>query len=136
MKFKKGYTAYLIPEKERNKILSLFSPSFEKLILHHITHEFDVYSGKQIPDCRKAKITGYVKYVDENNKGIEIFIVSVCGKSRRPDGNLYHITFSLSESKYKPFMSNRFINSSEYDKEYKKLKKPLEIEVEPVFIEF
>lgn len=127
----KGYTAYLIPEKERKKILSMFAPSFEKVILHHITHEFGVEESSP-PDCKKANIIGFSKYVDEIGKGIEAFVVEVCGNLKRPDGKIYHITFSLSPEKYKPYFSNEIIKKYGF----RKLEKPVEIKIEPVFIPF
>lgn len=127
----RGYSVYIIPESERKKILSKFVPSFEKIILHHITNEFNVEENIP-PPCNEAKIIGFSKYTDLSMKGIETFVVEVCGKLIRPDGKIYHITFSLSPDKYKPSDSNTIIKKYGYIT----LQTPLFIKVIPSFIPF
>lgn len=108
---KKNTRKYLvIDQQDRNRILSKFEPKFPEIIFHHIT-----YNGPkdEIPEITNDfKIVGYT-FID----GLEAFIVAVDGNINRPDGGIYHITFSLDRDKgFKPVHSNDVIKNTGFEK--------------------
>lgn len=119
----KGYTGYKIPDSERSRILSLFPPKYDKVIAHHVTHEFGVPESLP-PDAEYAKLIGYT----DSGDGIEALVVEINGSTKRPDNKIYHITLSLDSTKYSPKNSNDIITQKGYLKV-----NPLLVKVEPKF---
>lgn len=102
-----GYTAYEVPKKIRQALAQRFPPKYPEFIGHHITNIFGVRNDGTIPVGRTAtvEVNGYV-----DEPGLEALVVSVNGKSHRPDGKQYHITWSLDRSAgKKPVHSNNLI---------------------------
>lgn len=124
---KKGYNGYLIPNSERQKLLSIFRPKYSKIVAHHITHKFNV-TKELPPEADSAKIIGYA----DSGDGLEALVVEINSKVKRPDGSLYHITLSLDPSKYKPKDSNRLLMSQGYNL----ITQSILIRVEPQFFPF
>lgn len=97
------YLAYEVPEKARNELASLFPPKYPDFIGHHVTKVFGV-SEVTVPDESKSDITVIGHMWDD---GVETLVVDVNGSPHRPDGKVYHITWSLDRSLGKtPRMSN------------------------------
>lgn len=100
------YTALVVGETSREKLLQYFPPKYEKVIGHHITVEFGVSPKADLPpQPNDVKVYGYV----DSGDGLEVLAVMVDGKLKRNDGNLYHITWSLDPSKYSPKDSNQLL---------------------------
>lgn len=62
---------------------------------HHITHKVNAKNSRELPSYVEGEtytftVTGYV-YVE----GFEVIVLSLDGTDTRPDGNLYHITWSM-----------------------------------------
>lgn len=111
-----GYTAFVLSESDRNKILAKHPGIFPDLIAHHITWEFGVPSDSPIPDVNGLRFKLDYKCVDEN-KGVEVFHVVVWDREankviERPDGKIPHLTWSIDRSLgAKPMHSNDVIRS-------------------------
>lgn len=118
----KGYNGYLIGNRDRNNIFSMFPPKYKRAIAHHITHEYGVPESLP-PETNQVTIVGYA----DSGDGIEALVVEVNGSERRHDGKIYHITLSLDPSKYSPKDSNTLIA-----KGYEEID-PMIISVEPKF---
>lgn len=101
---------FVINQQDRNKILSKFKPKFPEIILHHIT-----YNGPkdEIPELTDDfEIVGY-SMVD----GLEAFVIAINGDINRPDGGIYHTTFSIDRDKgFKPVHSNDVIKNNGFEK--------------------
>lgn len=119
----KGYNGYLIPPNEKANLIRIFRPSFEKIYLHHITHEFGI-TEKLPPNYTEAVVVGLAK----NENGIEALVVKIGNSTKRPDGKTYHITMSLIPGKFKPNDSNKLIAELGYQEV-----SPIIITVEPSF---
>lgn len=52
------YTAYQLPEAERARLLDIFPAKFDKIVMHHVTYDFDVTSDQKPPKVSKARIVG------------------------------------------------------------------------------
>lgn len=112
------YSAYILTEASRAKLLEKFVPIFEETILHHITYKFP--DTNPPPEINEVKVVGYAA-----NDSIEAFVVSLDGEVRRKDGSFYHITFSLDRLKAKPKDSNNLLKDG-----WNKID-PITIEVNP-----
>jgi hypothetical protein len=119
------YTAYTINDESRDALLLKFPPKYEKVIAHHVTNEFGVPKTTQCPQHAKIKIVGYL----DSKDGLETLVVSVNGTTTRPDGKLYHITWSLDPTKYSPKDSNELLHNKKYT-----IIKPIEIDTTPQLV--
>lgn len=99
-----SYTGWLIPEPERERLLTLFAPRYPDTIAHHIT----LRMGKANPP---QATHGIVIGVADDGVGCQALVVSIDGTTRRPDGRTYHITWSIDrQAGYKPVHSNDVIS--------------------------
>jgi len=104
---REGYEAFVLDEATRQKLAKAFPPKYPEWIGHHITNRFGVPEEENRPLGResKFKVIGYAE-----DDGIEVLVVARDGSPTRPDGKLYHITWSLDRSKgWKPVDSNEVI---------------------------
>lgn len=85
-----AYSGWELNEDSRNKLLKIFEPKFSDVIAHHITLKFPVKSNSDDPAQVEAEVVGYA--CDES---LECLVVSVDGSTERPDGKVFHITWSL-----------------------------------------
>jgi hypothetical protein len=106
------YTAYVLDKASRLTLAEQFPPIYSDFIGHHITVEFGVPKDTQPPPSAVLKVVGHV----DSGDGLEALVVSVNGETQRPDGKVYHITWSLERGKYKPVDSNRIIATHGYKK--------------------
>ena len=104
-----GYLAFVVPEQARQELAKRFPPKYPEFIGHHITEVFGWSASQPVPTgTATVKVIGHAE-----EKGLEALVVTVEGKTLRPDGKRYHITWSLDRSKgKKPVMSNDLIARS------------------------
>lgn len=115
------YTAYKLSEHSRKVLFLMYPPKYSEFIGHHITEEFGVQPDTPLPDVPVlVQVVGYV----DTRDGLEGFTVEIDGDDTRPDGKLYHITWSLDPSKYKPVDTNNYAGDAESIR-------PVSIRVEP-----
>lgn len=108
-----GYEAFVLDEDTRRALAVRFPPKYSEWIGHHITHRFGVPYDKTFSYGQSSKFT-VVGYVDDG-EGLEALVVSRDGNIYRPDGKIYHITWSLDRSKgKKPVQSNDLIMRSNW----------------------
>lgn len=101
-----GYEAFVLTEESRQALKAAFPPKYPEWIGHHITHRFPARKRPNLPYGEHTHgnfdVIGYAE-----DTGIELFVVRVCGRTTRPDGGTYHLTWSLDRSLgRKPFHSN------------------------------
>jgi hypothetical protein len=101
-----AHTAYVLTPESRAAILERFPPKFSDVICHHVTERFGVPGSKKfMPAPADIIVVGYAC-----DATLEALVVTVNGKTARPDGMVYHITLSLERSAgRKPVDSNRLI---------------------------
>lgn len=120
------YSAYELTEESRAKLLQEHTPSFSKVICHHITYQFPVSSKDDLPPTPKTvKIIGYNV---SRTIGVECFVVEIDGEKKREDGSFYHITISVDEAKgARPVQSNELLRKHSFNRMFN----PITIEVIP-----
>lgn len=81
-------TGWKLDRKEREQLLKRFPPRYDEADADHVTLE--VGEGK-LPPTVDAAIVGHT----DDGKGVEAMVVAIDGGVDRPDGSIYHITWSL-----------------------------------------
>lgn len=122
----KGYIAFELSDADRNSLSTVFPPNYSRWIGHHVTYKFGVSDAAPLPVQPDAKVVGYAN----SNDGVECLVVAVNGSTVRPDGRIYHITWSLSDGR-KPVESNNLLKSG-----FTKLDSPIPVTLTPKFFSF
>lgn len=116
------YSAYVLDEHSRNLLKEKFPPKYPEFIGHHITHKFGIPKDSDVPSNPSS--VAVIGYAEED--GLEALVVSIDDSNERPDGSVYHITWSLDRNKgKKPVHSNDLVMRG-----YEKIE-PIKILVEP-----
>lgn len=103
---RRGYQAFELDAASRTKLARAFPPKFPEFIGHHITYAFGVTADTPLPEAQTFKVVGYVC----DPAGLEALVVEVDGTTARPDGKVYHCTWSLDrDAGFKPVNSNDLI---------------------------
>lgn len=105
-----NYTAYVLDQGSRDALEKRFPPKYPNFIGHHVTVQFGIPANSEPPPPAQLKVVGYA----DSGDGLEALVVSVNGSSTRPDGKIYHITWSLDTSKYKPVDSNELLKAKRF----------------------
>ena len=73
---------------QRDELLGQFPPRYERPVADHVTQK---PNGDGLPPDAKIVIVGRT----DDDSGVEAMVVTVDGSVDRPDGSIYHITWSL-----------------------------------------
>lgn len=107
-----SYVGWKLPDDERAKLLSKFFPMYPDVIAHHVTLRQGKKEKLELPTDTIGTIVG----IADDDIGVQALVVEINGTTRRPDGNTYHITWSIDRAKgAKPVDSNRVIRESKWD---------------------
>lgn len=87
-----SFNGWMLPDKERERVIALFPPRYENVKATHVTLAMD---DDTIPE--DAEIVA-VAYVDDGD-GVEALVCRVNGERRRPDGSTFHLTLSVAEGR-------------------------------------
>ena len=79
---------------QREELLRRFPPSYADAIADHVTLESNAVK-KPVPKPVEARIVGRA----DDGDSLEVLVVEIDGTSDRPDGSIFHITWSLDGSK-------------------------------------
>lgn len=109
------YSALVLTEKSRMKILQKFSPVFSSVKCDHVTLNYPAKSEKkELENDFKVFVVGYKI---DSELGVECLVVEVNESSIRSDGCLYHVTLSLDPNKKaKAALSNEILSNHQYRK--------------------
>jgi len=118
-----GYTCWLLDETERAKLLELMPAVYPVPVAHHVTLDYGVPDTHPLPTATRGLILGEIM-----DKGVQAFVVEIDGTTTRPDGETYHITWSLDYDRY-PENAKTLVRRGFYP-----LAKPIEITLIPTFI--
>lgn len=101
------YFAFTIPESVRETLKETFPPKFPDVIGHHVTLAFSnrLPDGFTLGETYEITVNGYA-----HDASLEALVVSVEGEAKRPDGKVFHCTWSLDRAEgRKPVDSNAVI---------------------------
>lgn len=84
-------TGWALDRHERDALLQRFAPSYARPICDHVTLKFG--SGPApVPEDTEGRIVGFA----DDGEGVQAAVVEIGGTTARPDGSVYHITWSLA----------------------------------------
>lgn len=81
---------WIVDEAQRAMLLARFPPRYGQVIAHHVTL-WGHRKNAEVPSAADIVLVGYA----ENGRDLECYVASVDGKIDRPDGSIYHVTWSL-----------------------------------------
>jgi hypothetical protein len=86
---------WLLSKGDRERLLGLVPPRYAQPVAHHVTLKPDATSEERAPPVREAAVVG----VSDDGVGVQALVVELDGRTARPDGGVYHITWSLEPSR-------------------------------------
>lgn len=108
-----SFKIFELSEKSRSELAKIFPPKFPEFIGHHITYGMRKKGDDTLPHADSFRVVGYAI----NEEGLETLVVEVDGSTSRPDGKIFHITWSLDRSAgFKPVHSNDLLMSKGWQK--------------------
>ncbi len=80
-----------VERAQRRELLRQFPPFYSRVDADHVTLRTKVADDALLPDEILGEIVGRA----DDGKGVEAMVVAIAGTTDRPDGSVYHITWSL-----------------------------------------
>ena len=96
---------------QRQQLLERFPPRYRDAVADHVTLRID--AGKDpLPQPVEGAIVGHA----DDGDSLEAMVVAIDGGTDRPDGSVFHITWSLDKAKgRKARESNDLLAAREWD---------------------
>jgi hypothetical protein len=88
------YTGWLVDPAARDALLARFAPRYARVVAHHVTLKFGDRDA-QAPSEAVSQIVGEA----DDGAGVQALVVAIDGSAARPDGGVFHITWSLAEGR-------------------------------------
>ena len=85
---------WTLDQNERAELLTQYPPRFAKTVAHHVTLATDA-ADRDLPPPVRAAIVGRT----DDDQGVEAMVVTIDGKTARPDGSTFHITWSIGDGR-------------------------------------
>ena len=79
---------------ERRRLLERFPPRYRNTIADHVTLQSEA-KDEPLPEPVEARIIGRA----DDGDSLEAMVVAIDGTADRPDGSIFHITWSLDRGK-------------------------------------
>lgn len=108
---------------QREELLSRFPPRYPHAIADHVTLRSDA-RGDPLPPPVEATIVGHA----DDGDSLETMVVAVDGSADRPDGSIFHITWSLDRSKGRRAKES---NDLLKERDWEQLDEPVPVKTEP-----
>ena len=110
-----------LDRSERDTLIERFPPRYPNVIADHVTLQSEAAS-EPIPDPVEARIVGRA----DDGDSLEAMVLAIDGTVDRPDGSIFHITWSLG-----PGRRARESNDVLREKGWGRLAKPVPITLQP-----
>jgi hypothetical protein len=88
-----AFTGWELPEWERRKLAQRFPPAYavDPDVRHHVTFRYGVNRDSPLPAATSGFVVGHA----DDLKGVRALVAEIDGGVKRPDGSIYHISWSL-----------------------------------------
>ena len=107
---------------QRAELLQQFPPRFGRVVADHVTLQARVSRDAPLPEPVDGVIVGRA----DDGRGVEALVVAIDGTTDRPDGSLFHITWSLGKGR-----EAKESNDLLAGREWSRLDLPMPIRLEP-----
>lgn len=81
--------------RERAELLGRFPPHWPDVVADHVTLAADAPEDAPLPGETAGELVGRV----DDGRGLQAMVVRIAGTTDRPDGSIYHITWSLDRKR-------------------------------------
>lgn len=122
-RLKSGYVGWALSADDRDRLLAEHPFAYPIMKAHHVTLRVGVKEDTRLPTITKGIVIG----IADDGRGVQALIVRVGGTHVRPDGLVYHITWSLTEDR-RSFESNHVIEQFGWEPVA-----PIRIDLHPMF---
>jgi len=90
----------------REALLARIPPAYPQVMADHVTLKMNVDRREPLPEPCSGRVVGQA----DDGAGVQCLVVEVEGSADRPDGGIYHITWSLDPAQRRqPIESNGVI---------------------------
>ena len=86
-----GVIGWKLDREQRKELLQQFPPRYGEVDADHVTLRTEAADDAPLPEETEGEIIGRA----DDGRGVEAMVVAIAGTSDRPDGSVYHITWSL-----------------------------------------
>ena len=86
---------WALDREQRKELLQQFPPKFDNVVADHVTLAAKAKQDAALPCERLGEIVGRI----DDGEGVEALVVAIDDSTDRPDGSIYHITWSLGEGR-------------------------------------
>ena len=86
---------WALDREERVELLLQFPPRYGAVVADHVTLAARVGRDAPLPEPIHGEIIGRA----DDGSGVEAMVVRIEGSTDRPDGSIYHITWSLGDGR-------------------------------------
>ena len=86
-----GVIGWKLDREQRKELLQQFPPRYSSVDADHVTLRTGAAADAALPEETGGEIVGRV----DDGEGVEAMVVAIGGTTDRPDGSVYHITWSL-----------------------------------------
>lgn len=86
---------WALDRAQRAALLAEYPPGYPDVIADHVTLASGLAKDVPLPPAVSAEMVGHV----DDGAGVEAMIVSINGSTARPDGSVFHITWSLDKAR-------------------------------------
>ena len=105
-----GVIGWKLDREQRKELLQQFPPRYGEVDADHVTLRTEAADDAPLPDETEGEIVGRA----DDGRGVEAMVVAIGGTSERPDGSVYHITWSLGPGR-KAQESNDVLASRQWE---------------------
>lgn len=88
-------TGWKLAPASREFLVDIFPPRWRDLVGDHVTLDAQASRRDPPPPAADAAVIGHA----DDGEGLEALVVAINGSADRPDGNIFHITWSLDREK-------------------------------------
>jgi hypothetical protein len=88
------YTGWLVDPGAREALLERVAPRYPRVVAHHVTLKFGDRAASPPQDT-----TGEIVGEADDGAGVQALVVRIAGATERPDGGVFHITWSLAQGR-------------------------------------
>ncbi|MFN3512171.1 MAG: hypothetical protein ACK41C_03945 [Phenylobacterium sp.] len=90
-----GFIGWEVDREDRARLLERFPAAYAETVADHVTLKFGLEAKPQLPHETEGRIVGFA----DDGGGVQAAVVEIEGTTDRPDGGVYHITWSLAEGR-------------------------------------
>jgi hypothetical protein len=79
----------------RELLLATITPAYRNVVADHVTLAVGVAEDHAPPTATHGEVVGHV----DDGAGVQALVIRIGGTTARPDGSVYHITWSLDPAR-------------------------------------